>query len=315
MERPKVFIIYDKKRTKTLALDLYYALEEIGVRPWIDQKNLYLGVPWKQAIEKELPTSDAVVVLLHPGFEATGYRLNEVTQALEAMKNRLGRGFLIPFIVEPCKIPQWCEDLHAGQPEERASTFEELIHAIQHICDSQLQVQKSSRILATEYTSNQYGPLLYNLICTSPIAQELSISIGKGDFVEQLLFRLFDEQESKGSTIDSISHVEILCLDENFTKKLEEQDALETDFLSKMKLHVNSVFKKLQHRHIPCDILSVSDIPNFHGWMYGEHAFIGNWTRNADGFWQVNTPLLYHNGVRQAEGVKKFRQLFRHHKN
>ena len=83
-------------------MDLYDALKEIGVKPWISIKDLNGGDLWQDKIENELPKSDAVVVLLHPGFDECGYRQAEVHKALETMRSKPpGRAFIIPFIVEP----------------------------------------------------------------------------------------------------------------------------------------------------------------------------------------------------------------------
>jgi hypothetical protein len=310
-KKPKVFIIYDKKRTSMLAEEIFDALCEAGAQPWMDIKSLELGMPWKQAIECELPKSDAAIVLLHRDFEGPGYRNDEVRQALDTMRSRpIGQGFIIPFIVEPCEIPEWCKDLHAGSPTERPSTLEELFRAIDRLCDSKL-TGKSKLILAREYTSNQYSTMLYNLIASSAKEHELFISVGKGDFAEQLLLRLFDEREERGQPAPKISRVWIIRLANELADELAKQGALEPGFLNKTELHIKTIQDKLKKRKIPCEVVFSHVIPEYHGWMFDDQAFINKWARNSDGYMHVNTTLFYYNAIREPSKIKEFLSLFK----
>lgn len=78
------------------------------------------------------------MVLLRKGFDDVGFRQAEVRLAQEAAKRRpQGAGFIVPFLLESCEIPGWCEPLNvgAGNPP---STFSYLLRAIERHCKVEL---------------------------------------------------------------------------------------------------------------------------------------------------------------------------------
>jgi hypothetical protein len=80
------------------------------------------GDIWRDEIRKAVLASDVMVVCLRPGFNEIGFRQQEIHWALEALSLRPpGRSFIIPFVVEPCEIPDWCERYHVGTHESRTS--------------------------------------------------------------------------------------------------------------------------------------------------------------------------------------------------
>lgn len=133
-KHPKVFICHSKKDAST-AEELFQHLSAAGAEPWLDKKNLVLGDDWEREVIKAVAAADAFVVCLRPGFDDIGFRQKEVRLAIEALKLRPpGRGFIIPFVLEPCTLPDWCKRFHAGSDLSKPTTHEELIQAIEKHC-------------------------------------------------------------------------------------------------------------------------------------------------------------------------------------
>lgn len=129
-KRPKVFICHANEDAK-IARELYQHLTAAGADPWLDKKKLVLGDDWEREIKKAVAGADAFVVCLRPGFDDVGFRQKEVRWAIEALQLRPpGRGFIIPFIIEPCEIPDWCVPFHAGGDLSKPTSVGELLRAV-----------------------------------------------------------------------------------------------------------------------------------------------------------------------------------------
>ena len=130
----RVFICYSKQDRKE-AEELFDRLKEAGADPWMDKKKLVLGDNWEQEIKSAVAQSDAFLVCLRPGFNDTGFRQREIRWAIEALERRpLGRGFIIPFIVQPCQfsdLPEWCTPIHVGSDLTARTSFEEVLRALE----------------------------------------------------------------------------------------------------------------------------------------------------------------------------------------
>jgi TIR domain len=134
--RPTVFICHAKQDSEK-AREIFHRLraKENGLDPWLDKVNLVLGDDWEAEIRKAVAHADCFVICLRPGFDDTGFRQQEVRWALDALRMRPpGRGFLIPFFLEPCPIPEWLAPFHAGQDLEKPTSFEELLAAVKKHC-------------------------------------------------------------------------------------------------------------------------------------------------------------------------------------
>jgi TIR domain-containing protein len=128
---PKVFVCYAKQDVAK-AIEIYDYLIAIGASPWMDKRQLVLGDAWQAEIENAVANADAFVACLRPGFDAIGFRQQEVRWAIEALQRRpLGKGFIIPFIIEACNLPIWCTSIHAGHDLSTPSTFDQLRAAIE----------------------------------------------------------------------------------------------------------------------------------------------------------------------------------------
>ena len=135
---PSVFICYAKE-DREQAESIATFLDRAGADPWLDKRKLVLGDDWEAEIKKAVMGSDAFVVCLRPEFQKVGFRHNEVRWALDAWRARpSGRGFLIPFITEPCDLPEWCRPIHAGPDLGKRTELIDLVRAIEKHCVVQL---------------------------------------------------------------------------------------------------------------------------------------------------------------------------------
>ena len=129
LRRPVVFLCHAKEDAEK-AKELFRRLRANGMDPWLDKYNLVLGDNWELEIKNAVLRADAFVVCVRRGFDDMGFRQKEIHWALEALKLRPpGRGFIIPYRLEPCTLPEWLVPFHAGD-DSSPSSFEELLTAL-----------------------------------------------------------------------------------------------------------------------------------------------------------------------------------------
>jgi TIR domain len=128
--KPTIFICYAKE-DRDEADTLFRRLRKAGFDPWMDEHRLVLGDDWEPELKKAVMACDAFFPCLRSGFDEIGFRQQEVRWALDALRNRPpGRGFIVPFIVEPCSLPEWCKPFHAGNHLHGRTRFEDLVKAL-----------------------------------------------------------------------------------------------------------------------------------------------------------------------------------------
>lgn len=131
VRRPIVFICHMKQDSDE-AESLFDRLTKAGAGPWLDKRCLVLGDEWEKEIGTAVDTADVFVVCLRPEFDEIGFRQREVRWAIEALQRRPpGQGFIVPFIVEPCELPNWCKPFHAGGDLSKRTSFEDLVRGIE----------------------------------------------------------------------------------------------------------------------------------------------------------------------------------------
>ena len=104
---PQVFLAYVKE-DEELAVRLYEALDDAGLRPWMDTRNLLPGQNWPRAIERAIEFSDFFVpcfsrnsVNKWGGFQA------EIRYALDcARRTPLDDIFIVPVRLDECRMPR-----------------------------------------------------------------------------------------------------------------------------------------------------------------------------------------------------------------
>jgi serine/threonine protein kinase len=102
----KVFICHARE-DKSIAEMLYSRLKELGLSPWLDQKNLLPGLDWELEIEKAVKASDAIVICLsRNSVNKEGYVQKEIKFALDSADEKPeGTIYLIPLKLEECEMP------------------------------------------------------------------------------------------------------------------------------------------------------------------------------------------------------------------
>lgn len=138
VKRPTIFICY-AKQDEQKAKELFRRLKATdAVDPWLDKYRLVLGDDWESEIRKAVNSADAFVACLRPGFDEIGFRQREIRWATAALELRPpGRAYIIPFVIEPCPLPEWCKKFHAGSYMSKPTTFRQLWAAIKKHCDLQ----------------------------------------------------------------------------------------------------------------------------------------------------------------------------------
>jgi hypothetical protein len=119
----QVFISYAKEDTKT-ALAFHEDLTSVGIRPWIDVRQLSTGANWELGIKKAIRECPYILVLLSPrSVGKRGYVQKEIREALDIADTVPDdEVFILPVRLESCVVPdrlkkwQWCD---AFRPEER----------------------------------------------------------------------------------------------------------------------------------------------------------------------------------------------------
>ena len=139
-DKPQIFICYAKKDRQS-ASELNELLTIAGAKPWIDFLDLLPGDDWEKEIKVAVANSDGFVVCLSKGFNEVGFRQTEIRWALKALDKRPpGKGFIIPYVLEPCEIPAWCENIHVSDPSTPTAP-EDLIRAVNKHCKVQLDFE------------------------------------------------------------------------------------------------------------------------------------------------------------------------------
>jgi tetratricopeptide (TPR) repeat protein len=135
---PEVFICYMREDVD-VAEELYAYLKSAGADPWLDRKNLVYGDDYESEIRNAIRQSELFVACLRPGFDEKGFRQREVRWALaEAERRPPGKAFMIPFIVEPCELPDWANRIHAGADLSRRTMPFDILRAIDKHCGTAL---------------------------------------------------------------------------------------------------------------------------------------------------------------------------------
>ena len=110
----RVFLCHSKFNKKQVRL-LYDKLRsELGVQPWLDEKDLVAGQDWELEITRAVKKSHCVIVCLSEAAVGTeGYIHKEITFALDvADRQPEGTIFLIPVRFDECEVPDRLRRYH-----------------------------------------------------------------------------------------------------------------------------------------------------------------------------------------------------------
>lgn len=186
----KVFLCHCAE-DKPVVHKLYDVLKSAGFDPWLDEHNLLGGQDWKSEIEKAIRAADAVVVCLSKtSVRKEGFGRREIKFALETAEEKLeGSNYLIPLVLEECKVPSPLETRHwvkyyeekghhdlikalAFRAEElgrgsQPRTYEELVQGlIDTVRLTDISIQVFYQGVPQEWMS--ISVQLHKLLCTKP---------------------------------------------------------------------------------------------------------------------------------------------------
>ncbi|HEY0607900.1 MAG TPA: TIR domain-containing protein, partial [Herpetosiphonaceae bacterium] len=160
--RPLSVFLCHSSNDKPEVRNLYYRLQNEGVRPWLDEVDLLPGQYWEEEIQKAVQSADIFIVCISNSVNSTGFLQKEINYALDiAEKQPKGTIFIIPVRLERCEVPdrlrrfQWV-DLY----EERG--YSRLIQAL-HIRAKSIGAttnahKKSRRNPGTNVSQNKSSP-------------------------------------------------------------------------------------------------------------------------------------------------------------
>lgn len=104
---PKVFLCHAKEDADRVEA-LYYKLQDEGLDPWYDKKNLVIGDDWEDEILKAIEKTDFFTICLSPlSVEKRGFVQKEIKTAVREYQNRPhGWAYLLPIRLKECEVPR-----------------------------------------------------------------------------------------------------------------------------------------------------------------------------------------------------------------
>jgi hypothetical protein len=127
---------------------LYKRLRLSGFTPWLDEEDLVPGQEWQAAIALALSDSAAVLVCLSSrAISKGGYVQKEIKYALDrAEEMPEGRVYIIPVMLEMCKIPERLSKYHCANITT-SSGFDRLVLALEKAEAERFYVAPPVRLL------------------------------------------------------------------------------------------------------------------------------------------------------------------------
>lgn len=143
------------------------------------------------------------------------------------------------------------------------------------------------------FSSDDFYKELTTLITYSKYKDDLYISIGEGESLNDWIIRICEEAKSNRISKPQIRTINIRMLSQDLCKSLENNGYLSKGYCTLMKNNINKFTKNplLKEYKINVNITYWSKLPSFHGFIYGKNCFVGSWTVNDNGLLHVRTPL------------------------
>ncbi len=106
-DRVKVFLSYASEDFRVVS-PIYDQLAALGLKPWMDKRDLLPGQQWREIIPDAIQQSDFVLVFLSPrSVDKRGFFQSEVRTALKVWEEKLPQDiYLVPVLLEPCSVPR-----------------------------------------------------------------------------------------------------------------------------------------------------------------------------------------------------------------
>ena len=132
----RVFLSYVREDLDQVK-QLHRNLNKSGIDSWMDVTDLQAGDRWAEVIPPQIRSSAAVILCLSKqATEKTSYFQKEIRVALERQDQMPeGKRFLIPYLLEPFKMPSQLEKFHRVDGFEEEG-FEKLLSSLRSILAS-----------------------------------------------------------------------------------------------------------------------------------------------------------------------------------
>ena len=118
----------------------------------------------------------------------------------------------------------------------------------------------------------------------------LVVAAGTADVTQMLLARAY-EGAATGRRKPVIGGVVLLCLSEDTIARYDAGGELEPGFGAELSRNVASIRDVLTRSGASFQVQTTDEIPAFHGFCLGDHAFVGRWAMTEHGTWHVRTPI------------------------
>ena len=131
-DRRLVVFLCHGSEDKQAVRDLYQRLQDDGIRPWLDEKNLQPGDEWEPEIKRAVRDSDIVLVCISKSSACkTGFIQKEIRTALDAADEKPEQTrYIIPGKLEECAVPNRLQKWHWVNLYEQDG-YEKLSHALE----------------------------------------------------------------------------------------------------------------------------------------------------------------------------------------
>jgi hypothetical protein len=157
--------------------------------------------------------------------------------------------------------------------------------------------------VAPVYKTGDFYQPLDRAVNGSPGDVELWASIGEGDFLTSWLARL-DHAPGK------LKRVRVRCLADGVIDEQFREPKAREEFKGSLQHHLKKLADICQKKGIELAVSHWQTPAPFHGFICGDHALVGAWTRDSEGVPHVKTPLQHFERTRHpaefAEYLKKF---------
>ncbi len=112
---------------------VYSQSVEIGLKPWMDVKELVMGMDWRKEIQKAMRNCDLVFIFLSgSAISREGYFQQEIRQALELVNEKPeDELFILPIRLDNCDIPKSLQGyIYTDFSESPKNGWKELLRSI-----------------------------------------------------------------------------------------------------------------------------------------------------------------------------------------
>lgn len=148
-----------------------------------------------------------------------------------------------------------------------------------------------------------YDRVLTKIVTKSPVSDDYYVSAGTGDFVVPWLQRLYRHAEISGAPVPRIRKLVFKCLSIELMDTLLNNRMLAGEFKDRLDANLRGICNDelIRSRGLEIEIRRWTQLPPFHGHMFGDNLLIGAWSIDSTGFLHVQTPVTHFCGKSFSE--------------